>query len=136
MNTLGELIIYRRICAAETLDDAKLLFEHGKYRSAVNRIYYACFYEVVALLLTRNHSSSKHGGIMGIFNREFVNAGLVDVDLGRFYGRMFEYRQKADYGDPDSFDGGQVEKWLTTASLFVDSLEKLFLSDESNSEQI
>ncbi|MFA6076217.1 MAG: HEPN domain-containing protein [Negativicutes bacterium] len=126
MNTLSDLISYRRICAKETLDDARLLYEHGKYRSAVNRIYYGCFYEVVALLLTHNLSSSKHGGIMGLFNREFVNSGLVDVDLGRFFGRMFEYRQKADYGDVDNFEVEQVGRWLVTASLFIDSLERLF----------
>lgn len=130
MNTLYELISYRRICAAETLDDARLLYEHGKYRSAVNRIYYACFYEVVALLLKHNLSSSKHGGIMGLFNREFVNSGLVDVDLGRFFGRMFEYRQKADYSDVDNFEIEQVGKWLGTANLFISSLEKLFDSVE------
>ena len=129
-----ESIEYRIERSFQSAEEAKSAIAAGHLFSAENRIYYACFYEVVALLLTRNHSSSKHGGIMGIFNREFVNTGLVDVDLGRFYGRMFEYRQKADFGDPDSFDSGQVEKWLTTASLFVDSLEKLFLSDESNFE--
>ena len=54
-----DLVIYRRAKAVETLDDARVLVEHGRLDSAVNRIYYAVFYIVSALLLTRRLSSSK-----------------------------------------------------------------------------
>lgn len=58
-----DLIKYRIERAKETLDDARLLFENRKLFSAVNRIYYAMFYIVNALLLTKGMSSSKHSGV-------------------------------------------------------------------------
>jgi uncharacterized protein (UPF0332 family) len=63
--SVKELINYRLNKARETLEDAEILFGHNKLFSAVNRIYYAAFYAVNALLLTRNFSSAKHSGVMG-----------------------------------------------------------------------
>jgi len=44
------LINYRLEQAKETIDDAKLLIDNSKFRSAINRIYYGMFY---SLLTTR-----------------------------------------------------------------------------------
>jgi uncharacterized protein (UPF0332 family) len=35
------------------------------------------FYEVLALLHTKNLSSSKHTGVRALFNEHFVKAGIV-----------------------------------------------------------
>jgi uncharacterized protein (UPF0332 family) len=83
--------------ANETLDDAKILFDNGKLSSSVNRIYYAMFYAVSALLLTKGLSSSKHSGVLALFNKEFVNTTVVEREAGRFYNEIFEFRQKGDY---------------------------------------
>lgn len=61
--TTKTLIRYRLERARETLESAKILFENSKLYSAVNRIYYAMFYSVNALLLSKNLSSSKHSGV-------------------------------------------------------------------------
>ena len=61
------------------------------------------FYIVNALLLTEGLSSSKHSGVLSIFNREFIKKGLFDKELGKFYTKMFEFRQKADYKDMVKF---------------------------------
>jgi len=44
------LIRYRKDKARETLDDARMLLRDGTPSSALNRIYYAMFYEVLAPL--------------------------------------------------------------------------------------
>ncbi len=60
MNWEKDLITYRREKASETLEVAKILLNGKHLFSAVNRIYYALFYEVSALLMTKNLFSSKH----------------------------------------------------------------------------
>jgi uncharacterized protein (UPF0332 family) len=47
-----DLVRYRMERAGETLQEARLMLEHGHLHGAANRIYYACFYATVALLLT------------------------------------------------------------------------------------
>ena len=121
------LIKYRLERAGESLADARILFRNGSLFSTVNRIYYAMFYSVNAILLTKNLSSSKHGGVKALFSREFVNKGLVDKVYGRFYSEIFEKRQKCDYKDLVEFEKEDVEEWFKKAEEFVSIIEVLVL---------
>ena len=125
MSHKDELISYRRAKARETLQDAEILFNAKRISSAVNRIYYAIFYEVTALLLTNGMSSAKHSGIRALFNVHFVKPKKVDVEIGRFYSRMFEFRQKIDYGDFVQFEEEKVKEWLAKATQFIEDIEKV-----------
>ena len=120
-----ELIRYRQKKARDTLEDATLLFHSGRLFSTLNRIYYALFYEVVALLMTADLSSAKHTGVRALFNEHFVKAGKVPVELGRFYTRMYDFRQKGDYGDFVEFEKGKVKEWLDQASMFIDEMDRI-----------
>jgi uncharacterized protein (UPF0332 family) len=120
-----ELIRYRREKARETLEDATILFHSGRLFSALNRIYYALFYEVAALLSTEDLSSGKHTGIRSLFNEHFVKTGKVPVELGRFYSRMYDFRQKGDYGDFIEFEKEKVKEWLDQASTFIDKMDAI-----------
>jgi len=122
-----ELIKYRIERAEESLDSAKVLFNNGKLYSSVNRIYYAMFYSVISLLLTKGLSSSKHSGVMSLFFKEFVNKGLVEKDLGRFYADVFDLRMKSDYKIPSKINKKQVGQWLKKADEFVNEIKRLTL---------
>lgn len=124
---LVDLIKYRLKKSKETLQDAKVLFEKASLTSTVNRIYYAMFYAVSGLLLSKNLSSSKHSGIRSLFNKEFVNKGLVDKKLGKFYSKIFEERQEGDYKDFIKFDNNIVRSWLEDADDFIKKIEKVTL---------
>lgn len=91
------LIEYRLTRAQKTLEDAKLLYKHGRYNSCMNRLYYSVFYSVLALLRTENLMSSKHSGVRSMFHKEFVKKCVIPPDLGKFYDEMFEFRQMGDY---------------------------------------
>lgn len=120
-----ELIRYRQKKARETLEDATILFRSGRLFSALNRIYYALFYEVAALLSTEDLSSGKHTGIRSLFNEHFVQTGTVPVELGRFYSRIYDFRQKGDYGDFVEFEKEKVKEWLDQASAFIDEMDAI-----------
>ena len=67
-------------------------------------LYYSMFYAVSGLLVTRGLSSSKHSGVLSIFNREIVNKGHLEKKWGEFYSDMFKRRQKGDYQDFVKFE--------------------------------
>lgn len=46
-----DIILYRLDSAKTLLVEIKDHIEHGYYNTAMNRMYYACFYAVSALLL-------------------------------------------------------------------------------------
>ncbi len=68
---------YRMEQAADALQAARTLIDAGLPRDAVNRAYYAIFYGVLALLVTRRLGASKHSGALTLFSREFVKKGLL-----------------------------------------------------------
>ncbi|MCL4558844.1 MAG: HEPN domain-containing protein [Deltaproteobacteria bacterium] len=125
MSYRKDLIAYRMSRAKEALQDAEILLNSKRLPSTVNRIYYALFYEVTALLLTKGLSSSKHSGIMALFNEHFVKNGTVSIETGRFYSRMFEFRQKSDYEDFVQFEEEKVKEWLVTARQFIEEIGKV-----------
>jgi len=106
------LILYRLERARESIDEASILLERGHVNTFVNRLYYACFYAVSALLLTSGLSSAKHSGVRSLFHQNFVKSGIVAIELGQFYSRLFDSRQKGDYADLVWFDIEEVRSWF------------------------
>jgi uncharacterized protein (UPF0332 family) len=119
------LITYRLERARESLEEAGILLEHEYGNTFVNRLYYACFYAVSALLLTKGLSSAKHSGIRSLFHQNFVKSGLVDPELGQLYDRLFDNRQKGDYADLVRFDPNEVRDWYDEAFEFVETVQNI-----------
>jgi uncharacterized protein (UPF0332 family) len=118
-----DLVRHRMERAYETLQEARLLVEGGHLHGAANRIYYACFYAVVALLLTRDLSSPKHSGVMALFNRHLIKEGVLPVDMGKFYSRVFDRRLEGDYGDIVELQEVDLEADLAKAEEFIARIE-------------
>ena len=110
---------YRTALARENLDVAKLALTGGHLRSAVNRLYYACFYMVSALLFAEGHASSKHSGIRSLFNRHWIKTGRLPVEMSSFYRDLFNHRQQGDYDDFVDFACDDVRAWYEQANAFA-----------------
>lgn len=80
-----DLVSYRRTRANETMEDARILANAGRWNACVNRLYYACFYGVSALLARHGLSSPKHTGVRSLFNRHYVKTGKTPKKLARIY---------------------------------------------------
>jgi uncharacterized protein len=119
------LIRYRLERARETLAEADVLAKTGHWNGCVNRLYYACFYAVTALLFRNGLTSSRHSAALSLFNREFVKTGLVGRDLGEMYNSLYQARHRGDYDDLVHYDEARVRPWLSGAEQFLDEIESL-----------
>jgi hypothetical protein len=119
------LINYRLERARESLEEAKLLFDRGHINTYVNRLYYACFYAVSALQLTKGLSSAKHSGIRSFFHQNFVKTGRLDKSLGQIYDKLYDNRQKSDYADLINFEAHEVNDWYDEAEKIVQKIQNL-----------
>lgn len=63
-----EYILYRIKSAHKTLDAARVLAENGFWNSAVNRLYYALFYAVNALLVLNEIQTKSHSATTSQFS--------------------------------------------------------------------
>ena len=60
------LSAYRFLRAKETLKEIPYLKQQGYYNTAVNRLYYACYYAAVALLIKHEINPGTHAGVKQI----------------------------------------------------------------------
>ncbi len=114
-----DLVGYRMARAHETLEDARILATAGRWNACVNRLYYACFYAISALLVRDELSSSKHAGVRSLFNMQYVKPGKIPKELARIYNDLFERRQEGDYIDFVIFREPQVLPWIYNAEELV-----------------
>ena len=126
---LNDLIQYRIARARESLDEAVLLLDAGHNNASVNRLYYACFYAVLALLIKHSLSSSKHSGIRSLFNNNFVKVNIIPKETAIIYNSLFERRQESDYEDFITFKEIDVRMWLKETDVFINTLIKLLDQD-------
>ena len=119
------LVQYRLERAHEAIEEAKLMFDAGHLRTYVNRLYYACFYAMSALLLTKGLSTSKHTHLRAHLHKDFVRLGAVPVEHGQFFDLLFNSRQKGDYSDLVVFEPEEVVGWLEQAQAFVEHISGL-----------
>ena len=111
--------------AKESLEAAEDELKANRVAFSVNRIYYACFYTVSAVLLQKGVKFKKHSGVRAAFHKYFVKTGLVSHDNGRFYDELFEARQRGDYIELVSFEKEQADEWLRYAKVFVHEVSLL-----------
>ncbi len=93
-----ELVALRIAGAKKTFHEVEeYLVENQLWNTAVNRLYYACFYAVLALLHKVDMDTKTHSGALHVFGLHFIKTGIIDKKHHKFYTTLFEMRQDADY---------------------------------------
>jgi len=119
-----ELGAYRISQARDSLREADVLLRgEMSLRSVMNRLYYAMFYAVLALLQTKQLGTSKHSGAIALFDKEFVKTGTFPKELSKALHRAFELRQKGDYMEETEISTADMEDIRPLAERFVDKAE-------------
>jgi hypothetical protein len=103
-----EYIQYRLESSKKTLEAAKVLAENGFWNSAVNRLYYALFYSVNALLYVSDIAVKKHSTVKTQFNLHYIKTGILDKKYGQLLSELFDWRQKGDYENIFEYDKESV----------------------------
>jgi uncharacterized protein (UPF0332 family) len=119
------LINYRLEQSDECLQAAELEWNAGLYQRYASTLYFACFYVVQALLLTKRLSAKTHQGAETLFSQHFVRERAVSIDLGRFYRDMLKLRLRTDYEPLFHVDPIAAEPWLRQARDFVTAVRAL-----------
>ena len=122
------LIQYRLSQAKDSLKEADVLLREGmSYRSVINRLYYAMFYAVLAILQEREVGTSKHSGAISLFDREFIKTGILDKSFSKVLHRAFELRQKGDYMEQTEVTKQEIEEIQPKAQDFINKIENYLL---------
>ena len=124
-NQNKDLVSYRLTKARETMNEINLHLANELWNTAVNRLYYACFYAVSALLLSFDIQARTHSGVRQMFGLHFIRSGLVDKELGKFYSDLFDKRQTSDYDDYVEITKEEVIDFIKPANQLISKIENL-----------
>lgn len=128
-SSVNELSRYRFETGMEAPADARIMFENGRYKNALNRAYYAIFHAVRAVNALTGFDSSKHSGVIAYFNQNYVKSGTFPKELSKTIRLASENREKADYLDFFIASREEAEKQTQRAENFLESI-KLYLMEQ------
>ncbi len=94
MPTVNEICIDKMKRSDEAFDDAVLLYNDQRYNGSANRLYYAVFHAVAALVFKKSGEYSKtHAGLKSLFNEQFIKSKKLETRFAKIYANIFELRQ-------------------------------------------
>lgn len=125
--TRDAIVAYRLENAHKTLNEIHIHIEHELWNTAINRLYYACYYAVTALLINSGIEAQTHAGVRRMLALHFTKTEKLPIKLNKFYSDLFENRQTSDYADFTYFDRETVEELYERAIVFVDTIKKLIV---------
>jgi len=120
-----DIVVYRLEKANNTLLEVELLLENEMHIAAINRLYYACFYAVTAILVHNKIGSETHSGVRQMLGLHFVKTGLIKPELGKFYSQLFNKRQSGDYDDFVEYSKENIVELMPSAKKLIKAIEKL-----------
>ena len=83
--------------AEQTFAESEVLKNAGLWSNLANRLYYALFHAVSAMLIHDHHEVGTHKGAVLRFQQYYVKTGVFTIEEGAFYSQMQSLREKADY---------------------------------------
>ena len=126
-----KLSLHRLSRAQESLKDAELLLKNDALSSAVNRYYYAAFYAARALLALKGLDSSKHSGVISLFQQHYVKTGIIPPETAKALPNSFEERVDMDYEDFAVIERSDIEVISLKVKSFVECCAQI-LRDITN----
>lgn len=79
----------------------------GYWDNIANRLYYAVFHAVNALLINDGHPVNTHKGVIALFGNYYIRTGIFASEDGRLYSDLQTMRNNSDYNC--SYDTTQQE---------------------------
>ncbi len=119
-----EYVKYRVETAYKTYEAAKVLADNGFWNSSVNRLYYALFYAVNALLVLNEIPTKSHSATKSQFSMHFIKTGRLDKKYGRLLSQLFDWRQKGDYENVFDYNQEVVEPLFKPVKEMIEVIEK------------
>lgn len=120
-----DIVSYRIERAFTALKQAKLNHEMNCLEVTANRLYYAAYYAVSALLIANRIPAHSHEGNVTQFGLHFVKTGKVDREDGKLLSHLLTMRLKGDYSDRFGLTDADVLPYIEPTEFFIKKISEL-----------
>ena len=119
------IIVSREIEKAErTFDDVLFCARENKWEAAANRLYYALFHAMSALLVSDGHRVKSHRGVLAMFGEHYVRTGLFSKKDGALLSDLVIMRDNADYNCFFEADEEKLKPYLDPTRLLIEKIKQ------------
>ena len=108
--------------ATNTMAQIPELQKLGYWDNIANRLYYAVFHAVNALLIHDGHPVNTHRGIIALFGNYFIRTGIFASEDGRLYSDLQTMRNNSDYNCSFSATQQEIEPMIIPARNLIDKV--------------
>jgi uncharacterized protein (UPF0332 family) len=111
--------------ARETYEDIGILIAANRLNGAANRMYYAVFHAVCALLINDGHQVNTHKGSHALFSQHYIKTGILPREYGQLYNQLQTMREESDYNCAYDVEIDELQQRIDPARRLIDDIDKL-----------
>ena len=121
-NTLVALELKK---AREAYEDIGILMAANRLNGAANRMYYAVFHAVCALLINDGHHVSTHKGSHAVFSQHYIKTGMLPREYGQLYNQLQTMREESDYNCAYDVEIEEIQQRLEPAKRLIEDIGRI-----------
>lgn len=110
--------------ARETYEEIGILIDANRLNGAANRMYYAVFHAICALLINDGHQVTTHKGSHALFSLHYIKTGILPKEYGQLYNQLQTMREESDYNCAYDVEIDELQHRLDPAKKLIDDIEK------------
>ena len=122
------IVRYRIEKSYRTLEEAKGNVTLKFWPAAANRLYYAAYYAVSALLVANGDAAQTHVGVKGVLGMKFIKTGVLSRKIGELYSELFSRRMTGDYDDTYDLQEDDVLPLVESTEELARTIKQMLMS--------
>ncbi|MBR1789635.1 MAG: HEPN domain-containing protein [Bacteroidaceae bacterium] len=115
--------------AERTFAEKDVLIAGKLWSNLANRLYYALFHAVSAMLIHDHREVGTHKGAVIRFRQYYVNTGIFTPEEGAFYSRMQSMREESDYNCYYDVTESEILMTIEPARKLIDKIKQYIKSE-------
>lgn len=108
----------------KTLDEMEIQLRNNLWGMAANRLYYALFHAVSALLISDHHEVGTHRGAVNKFSLFYVKTGIFTAADGKLYSQLQQLREDGDYNCSIDVDQSDISEKIKPARELIERIKQ------------
>lgn len=125
------LVIMQQEKADKVLCELDFAVQGQLWSLAANRLYYALFHSVKALLISDRHEVGTHRGTVGLFSLYYVKTGIFTKEEGRLYARLQTLREEGDYNCFIDVAREDIESYIEPTQQLITKIKDYIRQNQS-----
>lgn len=105
-----------------TYDAALIMVDNEHWESAANRLYYALFHAVNALLIHDGHKVNTHKGSHALFGQYYIKTGKLPRLYSSIYQKLETIRDEGDYNWSYNVSFEDIQEKMHPAKEMIDTI--------------